>query len=84
MESREAKDRARQLLKEKKQEEMIKVQQGKRPFYLKKSDQKKLVLADRYDKLGKKKLEKVLEKKRKKREGKEMRKMPRKRSRQSV
>ena len=34
-------------------------------------------MEDRYSKLGKKKLDKVLEKKRKKKEGKELRRMPR-------
>ena len=46
---------------------------------MKKKEEKKLVLEERYSGLGKKKLEKVLEKKRKKKEGKEMRKMPRQR-----
>jgi hypothetical protein len=38
-----------------------------------------LVIEDKYSKFGKKKLEKVLEKKRKKKEGKELRRMPRQR-----
>ena len=38
-----------------------------------------MVLEDKYSKFGKKKLEKVLEKKRKKKEGKELRRMPRQR-----
>jgi hypothetical protein len=42
-------------------------------------EEKKLVLEDKYSKLGKKRLEKVLEKKRKKKEGKELRRMPRQR-----
>jgi ribosomal RNA-processing protein 36 len=77
--SREAKDRAAEVLKERKQEEIEKVRHGKQPFYLKKSEERKLVMEDKYSKLGKKKLEKVLEKKRKKKEGKELRKMPRQR-----
>jgi ribosomal RNA-processing protein 36 len=77
--SREAKDRAAEVLKERKQEEMEKVRHGKQPFYLKKSEERKLVMEDKYSKLGKKKLEKVLEKKRKKKEGKELRRMPRQR-----
>lgn len=91
-ESREAKDRASDVLKAKKRDEREKVKLGKRPFYLKKSnlliwyvrwrvlgEQKKLVMEDKYSKLGKKRLEKVLEKKRKKKEGKELRRMPRQR-----
>jgi ribosomal RNA-processing protein 36 len=77
--SREAKDRAAEVLKERKQGEMEKVRHGKQPFYLKKSEERKLVMEDKYSKLGKKKLEKVLEKKRKKKEGKELRRMPRQR-----
>jgi ribosomal RNA-processing protein 36 len=77
--SRMAKDRAAEVLKERKREEMEKVRHGKQPFYLKKSEERKLVMEDKYSKLGKKKLEKVLEKKRKKKEGKELRRMPRQR-----
>lgn len=77
--SRVAKDRAAEVLRERKREEMEKVKRGKQPFYLKKSEERKLVMEDKYSKLGKKKLEKVLEKKRKKKEGKELRRMPRQR-----
>jgi ribosomal RNA-processing protein 36 len=77
--SRVAKGRAVEVLRERKREEMEKVKRGKQPFYLKKSEERKLVMEDKYSKLGKKKLEKVLEKKRKKKEGKELRRMPRQR-----
>lgn len=44
-------------------------------------EEKKLVLEDKYSRMGKKRLEKVLEKKRKKKEGKELRRMPKQRQR---
>ena len=70
---------------------MEKIKHGKQPFYLKKSmpcvsgrwlivgEKKKLVMEEKYSKLGKRRLEKVLEKKRKKKEGKELKRMPRQR-----
>jgi len=42
-------------------------------------EQKKLVLEDKYGKMGKKRLEKLLERRRKKKEQKELRRMPRQR-----
>jgi ribosomal RNA-processing protein 36 len=78
-EAREKKVRAEGVLQERKREEKDKVAKGKRPFYLKRKEERRLVLEERYSGLGKKRLDKVLEKKRKKKEGKEMRKMPRQR-----
>jgi ribosomal RNA-processing protein 36 len=75
-ESRLSKDRVQELLQKRKKEEKEKVKMGKKPFYLKKRDEKKLALEDKYSKLGKKRLEKVLEKKRRKKEAKELRRMP--------
>jgi hypothetical protein len=40
-------------------------------------EQKKLVVEDKYSKMGKKRLEKLLERKQKKKEQKEMRRIPR-------
>lgn len=42
-------------------------------------EQKKLVLEDKYGRMGKKRLEKLLERKRKKKEQKELRRMPKQR-----
>ena len=78
-EARKVKDRAEGVLSRRKREEREKVKQGKRPYYLKRKEERELVLEERYSGLGKKRLEKVLEKKRKKKEGKELRKMPRQR-----
>ena len=78
-EAREKKVRAEGVLQERKREEKDKVAKGKRPFYLKRNEERRLVLEERYSGLGKKRLDKVLEKKRKKKEGKEMRRMPRQR-----
>jgi ribosomal RNA-processing protein 36 len=77
--ARETRERAQGVLRERKREEKEKIKLGKRPFYLKKREERKLVLDERYSKLGKKKLERVLDRKRKKKEGKEMRRMPKQR-----
>ena len=46
---------------------------------LRTGEQKKLVMEDKYGKMGKRRLEKLLERKRKKKEQKELRRMPRQR-----
>ncbi|RKF59367.1 rRNA biogenesis protein rrp36 [Erysiphe neolycopersici] len=58
-----------------KQEKAL-VKQGKKPFYLKKSEQKKQVLLDQFNELKGKKLDRVIERRRKKIEGKQKKKMP--------
>jgi ribosomal RNA-processing protein 36 len=52
------------------------VKQGKRPFYLKKAEQKKRVLLDTFGELKGKQLDHVIERRRKKLEGREKKKMP--------
>ncbi|KAH0537850.1 hypothetical protein FGG08_005463 [Glutinoglossum americanum] len=74
--AQEAKDKQQEILDvhRKKEKELIK--QGKKPFYLKKAEQKKLALLERYSKLKGKQLSHVIERKRKKRASKERKNMP--------
>lgn len=57
-----------------KEKEMVK--QGKKPFYLKKGEQKKMALLKRFEAIKGKRLDKVIERRRKKNTQKERRDMP--------
>ncbi|KAF5227934.1 hypothetical protein FANTH_14639 [Fusarium anthophilum] len=75
MESRKKANMRRQeeerLLKEHRQKEKELVAQGKTPFYLKKSEQKKQLLVNRYEGMSKGQVDRAIERKRKKFAGKE-------------
>lgn len=71
-----AKDRHRELLDEHRKQEKELVKQGKTPFYLKKAEQKKQVLVDRFAGMKKGQVDKAIERKRKKVVSKERRDMP--------
>ncbi|RGP79494.1 hypothetical protein FLONG3_2242 [Fusarium longipes] len=75
MESRKKANLRRQeeerLLKEHRQKEKELVAQGKTPFYLKKSEQKKQLLVNRYEGMSKGQVDRAIERKRKKVAGKE-------------
>ncbi|XP_008103133.2 ribosomal RNA processing protein 36 homolog [Anolis carolinensis] len=72
---KQQKERERDLAFKKKQRELA--QQGKKPFYLKKSDKQKLELAEKYKELKRSgKLENFLSKKRKRNATKDKRKLP--------
>ncbi|XP_065100748.1 ribosomal RNA processing protein 36 homolog [Paramisgurnus dabryanus] len=72
---RQEQDREKELQFKRKQRELV--GQGHKPFYLKKSDKKKLELADKYSELKKSgKLENFLSKKRKRNATKDRRKLP--------
>ena len=73
--------RKNQLKREHRKTELQRVSQGKKPFYLKRSEEKKLELVETYNKLknNPKKLEKVIEKRRKKNAAKEHKRIPFKR-----
>ncbi|KAL4728462.1 rRNA biogenesis protein rrp36 [Fusarium chlamydosporum] len=75
MESRKKANQRRQdeenLLKEHRKKEKELVAQGKTPFYLKKSEQKKQLLVNRYENMSKGQVDKAIERKRKKVAGKE-------------
>lgn len=70
------KDKEQEILDKHRKEEKELVKQGKKPFYLKKTEQKKRVLMDQYGTLKGKQLDHVIERRRKKVEGKEKKKMP--------
>jgi ribosomal RNA-processing protein 36 len=80
MESRkkaqDRKDRERAVIEEHRKKEKELVKQGKTPFYLKKSEQKKRVLVDQFQGMKKKQVDKVIERRRKKVAGKEKKLLP--------
>ncbi|CAG8524026.1 430_t:CDS:2, partial [Dentiscutata heterogama] len=73
-----------ELKRERKKKERELIAQGKSPFYIKKSEEKKLELVDKFKKFQKsdsKVLERVIEKRRKKNASKEHKYIPFKRRR---
>ncbi|TLS25049.1 hypothetical protein PpBr36_07415 [Pyricularia pennisetigena] len=74
--SQERKDREDELMREHKKKEKELVKQGKKPFFLKKSEQKKLLLMDKFAGMSKSQVDKAIEKKRKKVAGKEKKQLP--------
>jgi ribosomal RNA-processing protein 36 len=80
MESRkkvqERKRKEAEILDTHRKEEKELVKQGKKPFYLKKAEQRQRLLVDRFSELKGKQLDRVLERRRKKVEGKEKKKLP--------
>ena len=69
--ARDKKDEGDRLLQEHRQKEKDLVAQGKQPFYLKKSEQKKQLLTNRFESMSKGQVDKAIERKRKKVAGKE-------------
>ena len=74
--ARAAKEAEQGILREHRKREKEAVGRGKKPFYLKKGEQKKLALVKRFEGMGEKKVERVIERRRKKKAGKEKRSMP--------
>ncbi|KAF2243418.1 DUF947-domain-containing protein [Trematosphaeria pertusa] len=74
--TREAKEKQLDILQEHKKKEKELVKQGKKPFYLKKSEQKQIALVDRFQNMKAKQRDKVIERRRKKMTAKERRNMP--------
>jgi len=74
--SQAAKDKHKELLDQHRKQEKELVKQGKTPFYLKKAEQKKQVLVDRFAGMKKSQIDKAIERKRKKVVAKERRDMP--------
>jgi ribosomal RNA-processing protein 36 len=70
------KNKEQEILDRHRKEEKEAVKQGKKPFYLKKAEQKKRVLLDQFGELKGKQLDRVIERRRKKVEGKEKKRMP--------
>ena len=76
--ARDKKDKERAVVEEHRRREKELVKEGikSRPFYLKKSEQKKQLLTEQFSALSEKQREKAIEKKRKKVAGKEKKAMP--------
>jgi len=74
--AQETKDREQEVLREHRRQERGKVKGGKKPFYLKKGEQKKLALVKKFEGLKGRQVEKVIERRRKKITAKERRGMP--------
>ncbi|KAL0944104.1 rRNA processing protein [Colletotrichum truncatum] len=64
--ARERKEREQELITEHKRREKELVKQGKQPFYLKKSEQKKRLLMDQFAGMKKRQVDRTIERKRKK------------------
>ncbi|KND93532.1 rRNA biogenesis protein RRP36 [Tolypocladium ophioglossoides CBS 100239] len=69
--ARKKKDDEEKLLLEHRRQEKELVAQGKKPFYLKKSEQKKQLLTQRFESMSKGQVDRAIERKRKKVAGKE-------------
>ncbi|KAK4233601.1 hypothetical protein C8A03DRAFT_19352 [Achaetomium macrosporum] len=80
MESRkkaqERKDKERAIIEEHRKKEKELVKQGKKPFYLKRSEQKKRLLVDQFQNMKKKQVDKAIERRRKKIAAKEKKLLP--------
>jgi ribosomal RNA-processing protein 36 len=74
--AREAKLKQQEIVHEHKKRERELIKEGKQPFYLKKSEQKKLALIDRFQNMKGKQREKAIERRRKKVASKERKNMP--------
>lgn len=74
--AQQRRDAERAVVDEHRRREKEAVKQGKTPFYLKKSEQKKQLLVDRFASMKKKDVDKTIEKKRKKLASKERRELP--------
>lgn len=70
------KQKEQEILDKHRKEEKQLVKEGKNPFYLKKSEQKKQLIMDQYSSLKGKQLDHVIERRRKKVEGKEKKNLP--------
>ena len=70
------KEQQQEVLRKHRKEEKAKIERGKRPFYLKKADQKKLTLVQRFESMNGKQVDKLIEKRRKRKTAKERKGMP--------
>ncbi|KAI8067068.1 hypothetical protein BC940DRAFT_301225 [Gongronella butleri] len=71
--------RKQALARERKKAEAELVKQGKTPYFLKKSEKRKLELMDKYSQLGDKSIDRIMEKRRKQNSNKDHRRLPFKR-----
>ncbi|KAJ4289791.1 rRNA biogenesis protein rrp36 [Kalmusia sp. IMI 367209] len=70
------KDKQQEILREHKKKEKELIKQGKKPFFLKKSEQKKQALVERFQNMKSKDRDRAIERRRKKATAKERRNMP--------
>jgi ribosomal RNA-processing protein 36 len=74
--SQEGKERQQAILRQHRREEKEKVQQGKKPFYLKQKDLKERALVEKFKGMKSKDREKLLDRRRRKESQKEKKRMP--------
>ncbi|KAI9721450.1 MAG: hypothetical protein M1812_002212 [Candelaria pacifica] len=74
--AQDAKDKQQEIVRNHRSAEKDLIKQGKKPFYLKESEKRRLALVDRYSNMKGKQLDRTLERKRKKKASKERRGMP--------
>jgi ribosomal RNA-processing protein 36 len=74
--TQEAKDREREVQSEHRKREKEMIKQGKKPFFLKKTELKKQVLVKRFEGMSEGKRDKIIEKKRRRMATKERKSMP--------
>ena len=70
------KEQQQEVLRKHRKEEKTKIEQGKRPFYLKKADQKRMALVEVFEGLNGKQVGKLIERRRKRKAAKERKGMP--------
>jgi len=75
--AKEAKEREQEVRRRHRKEEKGRIEEGKRPFYLKEKDVRETAVAERFSALKKKDQTKAIERRRRKEGQKEKRKMPR-------
>lgn len=74
--TQDAKDKQQEIIRNHRTKEKELIKQGKKPFYLKKTEQKKLALIDKYSNMKGKQLDRAIERKRKKKTQQDRRHMP--------
>ena len=74
--ARQAKDREQEIQRRHRKEEREKVEQGKKPFYLKRKDVKERMLVEKFEGMKSKDREKLMERRRKKESQREKKRMP--------
>ncbi|KAF2792020.1 DUF947-domain-containing protein [Melanomma pulvis-pyrius CBS 109.77] len=74
--AKEAKDKQQEVVQRHKKQEKELIKEGKQPFYLKKAEQKKLALIDRFQNMKSKQRAHVIERRRKKTTAKERKNIP--------
>ena len=70
------KEQQQEVLRKHRKEEKAKIVQGKRPFYLKKADQKRMTLVEIFEGMNGKQVDKLIERRRKRKAAKERKEMP--------